>query len=116
MLLITVWVFVSATDNTGDFSPALTLALPKAMRVTTSGSPVKGRRVPITVTVRDAARKPVTRAAVRVSGAGVTAFTRRTNAEGRVVLYVKAKRTGRVTFAITKSGYVRAIVRLAVRR
>ncbi|HVD09195.1 MAG TPA: hypothetical protein VNB88_00975 [Gaiellaceae bacterium] len=110
---------VAAADedrNTGDFSPALTLALPKAMRVTTSGSPVKGRRVPITVTVRDAARKPVTRAAVRVSGAGVTAFTRRTNAEGRVVLYVKARRTGRVTFAITKSGYVRAIVRLAVRR
>jgi hypothetical protein len=110
---------VAAADedrNTGDFSPALTLALPKAMRVTTSGSPVKGRRVPITVIVRDAARRPVNRAAVRVSGAGVTAFTRRTNAEGRVVLYVKAKRTGRVTFAITKSGYVRAIVRLAVRR
>jgi hypothetical protein len=110
---------VAAADedrNTGDFSPALTLALPKAMRVTTSGSPVKGRRVPITVIVRDAARRPVNRAAVRVSGAGVEAFTRRTNAEGRVVLYVKAKRTGRVTFAITKSGYVRAIVRLAVRR
>jgi hypothetical protein len=110
---------VAAADedrNTGDFSPALTLALPKAMRVTTSGSPVKGRRVPITVIVRDAARRPVKRAAVRVSGAGVTAFMRRTNAEGRVVLYVKATRTGRVTFAITKSGYVRAIVRLAVRR
>ena len=110
---------VAAADednNVGDFSQALTLSLPKAMRVSTSGSPVYKRRVPITVTVRDAARKPVTRAAVRVSGAGVTAFARRTNAEGRVVLYVKATRTGRVTFAITKSGYVRAIVRLAVRR
>jgi hypothetical protein len=75
--------------NTGDFSQALTLSLPKAMRVTTSGSPVKGRQVPITVTVRDAARKPVRRAAVRVSGAGARAVTRRTNAEGRVVFYVK---------------------------
>lgn len=86
------------------------------MRVTTSGSPVKGRRVPITVIVRNAARRPVNRAAVRVSGAGVTAVTRRTNAEGRVVLYVKATRTGRVTVRITKSGYVTSTSRLAVRR
>jgi hypothetical protein len=110
---------VAAADedrNIGDFSPALTLSLPKVMRVTTSGSPVKGRRVAITLTARDAARKPVRRAAVRVSGAGVTAFMKRTNAEGRVVLYVKARRVGRVTFAITKSGYVRNVVRLTVRR
>lgn len=110
---------VAAADednNVGDFSQALTLALPKAMRVSTSGSPVKGRRVPITVTVRDAARKPVRRAAVRVSGAGVRAVTRRTNAEGRVVLYVRATRNGRVTVRITKSGYVPMTSRLNVRR
>jgi hypothetical protein len=110
---------VAAADednNVGDFSQALTLSLPKAMRVSTSGSPVKRRRVPITVTVRDAARKPVGRAAVRVSGAGVAAFTRRTNGEGRVVLYVRATRIGRVTVRITKSGYVSSISRLAVRR
>lgn len=107
---------VDEDNNTGAFSPALTLALPKALRVSTSGSPVKKRRVPITVTVRDATRRAVARAAVRISGAGVRAATKRTDAAGRVVFYVKATRNGRVTVRVTKSGYVPLTSRLNVRR
>jgi hypothetical protein len=46
----------------------------------------------------------------------VTRVTRRTNAAGQLVVYVRATRTGNVTLRITKSGYVATTSRLPVRR
>jgi hypothetical protein len=43
---------------------------------------------------------------VRVSGAGVTAVTKQTNASGGVTFSVRAKKyPGTVTFKVTKSGF-----------
>ncbi len=71
-----------------------------------TGYPVKGKRKTITVTVRNASFQPVEGANVRVSGAGVNAVTKQSNASGAVTFRVRAKRyPGTVTFKITKTGF-----------
>ena len=79
---------------------------PKALRLSAKGFPVKNRRVPITITVRDKASLAVVRgASVRVSGAGAAVRTKVTGLGGKVVFYVRAARTGRVTFRASKAAY-----------
>ena len=75
-------------------------------KVLSTGYPVKGKRKTITLTVRNASFQPVADANVRVSGAGVTAVTKKTSASGGVTFKVRAKRyPGKVTFRITKTGF-----------
>jgi hypothetical protein len=60
----------------------------------------------VTLTVRNASFQPVQGASVRVSGAGVKAATKLSNAEGKVVFRIRAtKYPGKVTFKITKAGF-----------
>ena len=99
-----------------DLAPPTVAAL-KHLRLSARGYPVLRRRVPITITVKDAGTlTAVEGASVRVSGAGVTSRTKLTNANGRVRFYVRATRLRRVTFRVTKTGYESASLSLRVRR
>ncbi|HEV3407925.1 MAG TPA: hypothetical protein VG079_04475, partial [Gaiellaceae bacterium] len=78
----------------------------KALRLSARGYPIKGRRVRITVTVRNKTTlAAVQGASVRVSGAGVSARTKTSRAGGTVAFYVRATRLGRVTFRGSKAGF-----------
>jgi hypothetical protein len=84
-------------------SPASTA---KALRLSARGYPIKGRRVRITITVRNKATLAAVRgASVRVSGAGVPARTKASGTGGTVVFYVRPTRLGRVTFRGSKAGF-----------
>ncbi len=78
----------------------------KALRLSTKGWPIKGRRVRITVAVRNKATLAGVRgASVRVSGAGVARRTKTSRTGGKLVFYVRATRVGRVTFRAPKAGF-----------
>jgi hypothetical protein len=111
---------VDTDSNTGDFTGARSFTLPpittsggggdppalQEFKVLSTGYPVKGKKKTITLTVRNASFQPVEGANVRVSGAGVTAVTKQTNASGGVTFSVRAKKyPGTVTFKVTKSGF-----------
>jgi hypothetical protein len=115
---------VDEAGNTGEYTAIQSFDLPpstvttlKHLRLSARGYPVLRRRVPITITVKDAGTlAPVGGASVRVSGAGVTAKTKLTRATGRVRFYVRATRLGTVTFAVNKTGYYTASLSRKVRR
>ena len=66
--------------------------------------------------MRNGSFQPVGAASVRVSGAGVTAVTKQTNASGGVTFRVRAKRyPGTVTFKVTKSGFEAELHKKTVR-
>jgi hypothetical protein len=126
----TFWWRVAAVDangTVGDYTAARQFTLPKLLapptttpppaptvkylRLSAKGYAVKGRRVPITITVRNRANLAAVRGAtVRVSGAGVTPRTKTTGLRGKVVFYVRATRLGRVTFRASKLGYQAAVL------
>jgi hypothetical protein len=120
---------VDTDSNTGDFTGVHPFALPaitdpggggtptlQKFKVLSTGYPVKGKRKKISLTVRNASFQPVAAANVRVSGAGVNAVTKQTNASGEVNFWVRAKRyPGTVTFKITKAGFETAYHKKTVR-
>jgi hypothetical protein len=59
----------------------------------------------ITIVVRDSRKRPVSRARVTVSGAGVRGVARRTNSKGRTVFKVRAVSKGKITFTAGKDGW-----------
>jgi hypothetical protein len=128
---------VAAADhsilNAGDYTAGRAFTLPpipasnlisnppntqlKLIRLGARGVPVKGRRVPITIRVKDRATlQPIMGARVRVSGAGVPPRTKTTGVTGSVRFYVRATRLGRVAFRATKTGYQTAYLYRQVRR
>jgi hypothetical protein len=71
----------------------------------------------VTITAKDAGTfAAIAGASVRVSGAGVSARTKLTNADGKARFYVRATRLGKVTFRVSKSGYETAYLSRTVRR
>ena len=98
---------VAAVDelrNLGGYATG-TLALPRSLNVTASGSLIRGTRRTITVTVRNAKNRPVPRARVRVRGSGVRARPKRTGRRGIVKFALRPTRRGSVTFRVSKRGY-----------
>jgi hypothetical protein len=116
----TFWWRVAMVDtdrNVGNFTTPRDFTLPKTSTgtVTTTpsrftvyakGYPVKNRYRTVSLRVRNQLNKPVYRAAVRVSGAGVGVRTKYTNNYGWVSFRLRATRyPSMVAFRITKSGY-----------
>jgi hypothetical protein len=108
---------VPATPVTITSTPPATQTTLKLIRMGARGYPVKGRRVAVTIRVKNRATlAPIAGARVRASGAGITPRTKTTGLNGRVRFYIKATRLGRVTFRATKSGYQTAYLYRQVRR
>jgi hypothetical protein len=132
------WRVAAADDavlNVGDFTTQRAFTLPaipmtpititppatqttlKLFRLGARGYPIKGRRVAVTIRVKNRTTlQPIAGARVRASGAGITPRTKTTGLNGSVRFYIKATRLGRVTFRATKSGYQTAFLYRQVRR
>jgi hypothetical protein len=96
---------VDELNNVGGYATG-TLALPKGLRVRVSGALVRRTRRTVTVTVTNAKNRPVSRARVRVRGAGVRVRPRRTGRRGSVRLAIRPSKRGKVTFTVSKRGYL----------
>ena len=105
---------VDAGNNVGAFA-SKTISRGKAMRVTARGSLRRGATGRVTVVVRGSTGKALAAAAVRVSGAGVRAQTRRTNKRGSVSFSLRPTKAGTVTFSVSRSGYGGKSVRKRVK-
>ena len=127
----TFWWRVAMVDtdrNVGEFTAPRSFTLPKTLgsvtpttrsrfSVTVRGYAVKLRYRTVSLRVRSHLNKPVYRAAVRVSGAGVTARSKYTNRYGWVSFRLRATRyPAYLTFRVAKSGYYTKNVISFVRR
>ncbi len=105
---------VDAERNLGDYSPAQRIGLAARMRVMPTRYPLRGRRSVVAVKVVDAANRPVRAAAVKLTGTGLKALSRRTGKGGVASFRITARR-GSLVFRATKTGYQPTIVTLQVR-
>jgi hypothetical protein len=79
----------------------------KQFNVTSTGRLVKKRYRDIYIKVRDSATlNPLSGASVRASGCGVTITTKLTNSSGVAKFHLKPTQLGKVTFRVSKTGYV----------
>ncbi len=111
---------IDADSNLGDYTGVRSFTLPaipnpgggggpptvQKFKVMSTGYPVRNKTKTVTLTVRNATFQAVQGASVRVSGAGVKAATKTSNADGKVVFKIRAtKYPGKVTFRVTKTGF-----------
>jgi len=88
---------------------------PKNFKVTFTGRLVKNRTTDITVKVRDATTlNAVQGALVQASGAGMPTALRTTNSSGVAKFRLRPTKLSKVTFRITKAGYVTAYIKRRV--
>jgi hypothetical protein len=87
-------------------------------KVSSTGYPVNKVTKSITLTVKNLATSaPVANASVRVSGAGIDPFTKKTGSLGKVTFKIKAKKyPGTVSYRVSKSGYLTLTYKQSVRR
>jgi hypothetical protein len=107
---------VAALDegqNVGGFAIG-SFKLPRGMRVTAFGLLQKRKRGLVTVSVTTFGGKPVKRAAVRASGAGMRSRARRTGRRGTLKMNLMPRRTGAIKFTVRKRGYRAARASIAV--
>jgi hypothetical protein len=89
----------------------------KQFEVTFSGKLIKNRARDITVKVRDSATlNAVSGASVRAYGAGVSVTTKTTNSSGVAKFHLKPTQLAKVTFRVSKTGYVTLYASRTVRR
>jgi hypothetical protein len=113
----TLWWRVAAVDadsNVGDWTTAASFGWPgittpasalKQFSLSTKGQFVKNRYRTVYLYARDSSTLlGVTGATVRASGCGLLS-TKFTNSNGAAKFYLKATRTGTVTFRVSRSGY-----------
>src|SRR6186713_1719441 len=99
---------VAARDksfNVGDWSQAQRIDIARRLRVAVSRTAPRRRWTRVLVTVSDPLGKAVSRASVRVTGAGMRPKSGRTSARGRVTLRVRPRKRGRLLFTATKQGF-----------
>jgi len=114
----TLYWRVAAADedrNQGDWSQAQTILLQPRMRLSVSGVAKHGRKGRLTIRAATYGGKPLAGVRVRVTGKGVKARSGRTNARGKLVLTLKPRRKGTLTFRATKSGYQATYTTMRVR-
>jgi hypothetical protein len=105
---------VDADGNTGSWATS-TLTLPAKMLLSSSTNGAhKGVYNSITITVKNAYGVAVAGAAVKATGAGITAVTKSTGLGGKVTFKLKPTKAGKLTFAATKSAYIKATITVAV--
>jgi hypothetical protein len=102
-------------NNVGDFAQGQRIARAKRLVLSASGRAARRQSVPVTITVVDKMKRPLRLVRVRVTGAGVRAVTRRTDARGKATFAVRATRAGTVTYRATKTGYEPGVLTQRVR-
>jgi hypothetical protein len=95
---------VDEGNNVGGFTSG-TFALPKRIKLVLTGSLRKGKRGAIKVKVMDARGRLVSKAKVRVAGAGLRALAKRTTKRGTTVFNLRPSRKGSISFQASKGGY-----------
>ncbi|MGZ4277983.1 MAG: hypothetical protein ACXVFK_14335 [Solirubrobacteraceae bacterium] len=108
---------IRATDTRGALGAAATgsFTLPRSLVLTAAGALRHGRAGTVVVLVRGPGRRAVRGAGVRISGAGVSARTRRTNGRGMVTFRVRPRRRGALIVRAARKGYRSATVPVRVR-
>ena len=101
-------------NNVGGFATG-TFKLPRAMRVVATGFLMKRKRGLVTITAVTLKGKPIKRASVKVTGAGVRKLSKRTGRLGSAKFRLRARRRGNVTFTVQKRGYRQGKAALQVR-
>jgi hypothetical protein len=105
---------IDADGNVGDYTGTQQITTTRRMRLTTYGTPVRKRRSTIIVSTRTS-RAAIGGVRVRLWGAGVTARTKTTRADGRVTFSITPRRRGRIYVRATKAGFYTAQTSVAVR-
>jgi hypothetical protein len=106
---------VDEDRNQGDWTPAQQINLDPRLRVTVSGVVRHGRKSLVRVSVVDGRGKRVLGARVRLTGSGIKARVKRTNAYGRATFTVKPRKRGKLVVAATKAGFQPAYGSVKVR-
>jgi large repetitive protein len=89
----------------------------KQFKVTFSGRLVKNHYRDVTVKVRDSATlNAISGASVRAYGAGVSITTKTTNSSGVAKFHLKPTQLSKVTFRVSKTGYLTVYLNRTVRR
>ncbi|MCW3049908.1 MAG: hypothetical protein JWO74_4192 [Solirubrobacterales bacterium] len=95
---------VDQGGNTGAYATG-TFTVPRRMRLSTAGSLRKGATGRLTVTLKGASGKPLRKATVRISGAGIKAAKKLTGKRGTASFTVRPRRKGTVVMKASAKGY-----------
>ncbi|MDX6507386.1 MAG: large repetitive protein [Gaiellaceae bacterium] len=106
---------VDEDRNQGDWTQSQQIRLQPQLRLTVSGFARRRHAGRVTARVVDGQSRGVAGVRVRVTGAGLRARSKRTNARGQVVFTVKPKKRGKLVFSATKAGYQPAYGSVKVR-
>jgi hypothetical protein len=114
----TMYWRVAAMDlkaNLGDYTAAQTIRMSSRMNVKPQGVAVRGKLSTIKITVTTFDNKPIKKALVAISGAGLKPRGVRTNAKGFVIVKIKAPKKGTITFRATMKNFRTGVITMAVR-
>jgi hypothetical protein len=109
---------VAARDknfNVGDWTQAQRIDIAQRLRVAVNLPALRKRWTRMTVTVSDPAQKPVARAKVKVSGAGVRPRSGRTNKNGKITFRLRPTKKGKLLFSASKAGFAPGSLSMRVR-
>jgi hypothetical protein len=106
---------VDEDNNQGDWTEMQQIRLQPGMRLSVLGLLLHKHRGKVSVTVRTTNGGYLGGVRVRLSGRGLKAVTKRTNAVGKVVFKVKPRRKGKLLVTATKAGYQPAYGTVRVR-
>jgi hypothetical protein len=114
----TLYWRVAAADedrNQGDWTQIQQIRLQPRLRLTVSGFPRRKRTGTVSARVLDGRGRPLVGALVRVTGAGLKRFSKRTNVTGQVTFKVRPRKRGKLVFSASKAGFQPAYGSLRVR-
>ena len=104
----TLYWHVAAKDadsNTGTFSTPMSFKLPLKIAVASNTSiMVHKTSKTVTITTKDARNHAIAGVTVKVSGAGLTAASKKTGSGGSVSFKLLPKKAGKITITATKTG------------
>jgi len=106
---------VDEDRNQGDWTQIQQIRLQPRLRVMVSGLARSKHMSSVRVTVLDGQGKRLKGARVRLTGAGIRAVARATNATGQVSFKVKPRKKGKLAVSATKAGFQPAYGSVKVR-
>ena len=106
---------VDEDRNQGDWTQVQVIRMQPRLRVNVSGLARRKQKSSVRVTVFDGRGRRLARVRVRLTGAGIRAVAKRTNATGMVKFTVRPRKRGKLLVSATKSGFQPAYGTLRVR-